>query len=122
MKLDQYVRKVADAMGLRDWRLDVKGEPPEYAYAQCRPTDGQRHAELRFGSDFEALEPERRRAIVVHELVHCHIAQLQWQVEKDLERHLGPSTDRVFFDSFRRNVEYAVDAIAEALAPHLPLP
>lgn len=121
-ELERYVRDIADEVGLRDWRFDVKGEPGDDAYARCEPVDGQRYAVLRFGSDFEKLEPERRRAVVVHELVHCHTASLQSQVESDLAPHLGPSVDRMFFDSFRRNVEYAVDAVAEALAIHLPLP
>lgn len=117
-----YIRWVADTMDLRDWVFDVSYEPPSdpEAYATCRPILGRRRAVLKFCADFREMEPDVQRNTIVHELVHCHMAGLQSQAELDLESLLGKPTDAVFFSAFRRNVEYAVDGLAGAIAKHMP--
>jgi len=120
--LGKYIRWVADEMELRDWHIDLMRESAEKGtLAQVHPTFGRKHVEVRFCARFRALPPEEQRNTVVHELVHLHTAAMQSQVEKDLEQHLAQGTDRVFFDSFQRNLEYAVDGLANALAKHMPL-
>jgi hypothetical protein len=42
-------------------------------------------------------------------------------VRTDLEEFLGKQTDQVFYNGFRRQVEYSTDAIATAIAKHMPL-
>lgn len=39
----------------------------------------------------------------------------------DIQTHLGLAAARIWEDSFRRSIEYSTDAIADALAKHLPL-
>ena len=121
--LGEYIRSVADAMELRDWTLELSHGPPdlEDSFAEVTPTDGRKIAVIAFCEEFRRLEPTKQRMIVVHELVHCHTAMVQHQVERDLEKHLGLPVDRIFFHSFRRNLEYAVDGLTHALAKHLPL-
>lgn len=119
--LGEYCRDVADRIELRDWHIDLSHEPagdPAWATSEC--IFGRRRVVLRFCEEFRSLTPDDQRNVVVHELVHCHLAALQSQLERDLERHLGLGADRVFFDSARRNLEYAVDGLASALAKHLP--
>lgn len=121
-ELGRYIRWVADAIGLRDWELDLMLEPAEEGHvAEVDPTFGRRHAELRFCAKFRERDPEAQRNAVVHELVHCHLAPLQSQVEDDLDQLLGKPADLVFSLAFRRNLEYSVDALAEAIAEHMPL-
>ncbi len=124
--LGSYMRECADAMELRDWHLDLSHEGPEphhgNAYASAEPIFGQRRAVFRFCSTFRELRPDEQRNIVVHELVHCHLASIQSMVEKDLEEPLGKAVDAMFFSAFQRSVEYATDALAAAIAKHLPLP
>lgn len=129
-ELGRYVRYVADEMGLRDWHLELLAEPPDgqaigddhITLADVSPSPGRRHATIRFCADFRELNPETQRMAVVHELVHLHLAPLQHQCENDLSAEmLGGPASHVFFCGFRRNLEYAVDAMTCALAPHLPL-
>lgn len=129
-ELGRYVRWVADEMGLRDWHFDLDVEPPDdpemyegqqRAFADVCPTPGRRHAKMRFCEDFRfGLTADQQRMAVVHELVHCHLAALQHQCECDLDPLLGRPAITVFFNGFRRNLEYAVDGITAALTPHFP--
>lgn len=122
-ELKRYIRWVANEMLLADWTFDVKWESPSDpdALANCTPIFGRKRATLRFCDDFRNLVADEQRDTVVHELIHCHFAPAQCQVEKDLERHLGVQADQLFFESFKRNVEYAVDGLAGAIAKHMPL-
>lgn len=120
--LARYIRQAADALELRDWTFDLMRKPSEEdAYAMVWPTYGQRNARIAFCANFRDLEPELQRGTVVHELIHCHLAALQSQMENDLDGHLSSVAESLFFRSVRRNLEYAVDGLERAIAPCLPL-
>jgi hypothetical protein len=121
--LCRYVRWVADVVELRDWTIVIAHDPPadDDIYAHVAPTDGRKIATVRFCAGFRDLEPDKQRMVVVHELVHLHLAPLQFQCEDDLHPLWGKAVDTVFFASFRRNIEYAVDGITHAIAKHMPL-
>ncbi len=121
-ELDRYVRWIADEIGLRDWTIDLQHEPcDEDCNAQANLVYGRRLVRIRVSRDFRGYDRERVRQTTVHELVHCHFAAADNQVQHNLPDHLGQQGSRLFFDAFRRNMEYGVDAIAGALAPHMPL-
>jgi hypothetical protein len=119
-----YVRRLADMVGLCDWRFVVLEEAPADtdAVANVTPVAGRKYAEFRFRPDFFDDGPEERRATVLHELIHCHLAAISEQVRSDLLTHLGQATYDVFVAAFLRQLEYAVDGMAEAWAELLPLP
>lgn len=125
--LSEYVRWVADVIGLRDWTFELL--PSEAledtdggkTLASCATADGRRFAVIRFDRGFKDTSPTDQRDTVVHELVHCHLSNLQWQFENDLKVHLAPHVFMALNASFERNVELAVDALAGAIAKHLPL-
>lgn len=121
-----YVWSLKDAMGLRDWIVHVVSYPPVSDERECHavihPEDGKHEATVKFDADFLDEDPEEQRYIVCHELIHCHLNQVQWQVEDDLPTLLGLSAHQAFFSSFTRNVETAVDSMARAWAELLPLP
>lgn len=120
--LGQYIRWIADEIGLRDWTLHLLDETAdEDCNAQTRLIFGRKLASIRVATEFRELEPERIRQTIVHELVHCHFAAATNQVEHDLSEHLGSQASNLFFAGFLRNLEYGVDAVAGALAPHMPL-
>lgn len=122
--MGRYIREMADLMGLRDWRFDLNYYPPtdDGAFAEIAPDDGKQSATIRFGADFPTYDREQQRAIVVHELVHCHLDLIQQQARKDLPRLLGQPAYDAFFPSFVRGIERGVEGIAQAWAVTLPLP
>lgn len=120
--LGLYIRWVGDAMELRDWTFELsRKEPDTDAFATVTPTYGRKIAVIDLCPDFRAMAPEKQRHVIVHELVHCHLEPAASMVRSDLEKHLGETTDRVFWDGFKRQVEYGVDALASAIAKHMPL-
>jgi hypothetical protein len=132
---ERYLRMLAVHMKLGEWTFDVSSDPaqdialtpgmnPEttQAIADVQATPGRKHALIRLCDDFEKREPEERRYVLVHELVHIHLATVQEMSENDLDDMLGAPAASVWFRSFRRSLEYAVDGIATAMAEKLPLP
>lgn len=117
--LAKYIRQAADHMALRDWTFELKAEPAEPGcYAMVWPVYGQRHANIAFCENFRTLDPEVQRGTIIHELIHCHLAVLQSQMEDDLEGELSRQADAVFFKSVRRSLEFAVDGLERALSQH----
>ena len=118
-----YLRDLADVMGLRDWEIDLAREDasgPDTG-ASCSTTYGRKVATIHFGADFFYESPETQRYYCVHELLHCHFRAIV-EARDGLEDLLGTPANLVFVDRMRSAEEWAVDAIAGAIAPFLPLP
>lgn len=119
--LMEYVRWIADHMGLRDWRFSILHDPCESsALAICTPTEGQRMAALEFAADFRELDPDVQRMTVVHELLHCHHAHTQDIARLHTTQFMGQHAYDAFHQTYRLVHEYAVDAVARAWAEDLP--
>ncbi len=120
--LGRYVRWVANEMELRDWTVTIGAdhcEPLLEGNATC--TYGQRHLAIEFGEHFRDRDPEEQRETVVHELVHAHLDVCWKMVQADLADALGKPVYYVFCDSYRRAMEYSVDALSKTIAKHMPL-
>jgi hypothetical protein len=129
----EWTRSVANRIGLRDWTLhfdwdhDAGHDLPEGHYAEgCEGASiqtiyGRRHAVLRLGDGFREYAPDKQRQYLVHELVHCHVNRLLDFVDTDLKGILGRPTWDLLSAAFERELEYAVDALADVLAPQQPL-
>jgi hypothetical protein len=114
---ERYLRYLLDRLDLTDWVVELKPEPAEEG---ASPTFGQCRAALYLGADFAKLPPKRASEILVHELVHCHVAGVQHHAESDeLEELLGKGAYAAWFLGFRQLNENAVDAIAIAWARRL---
>lgn len=125
--IELYTRRIADKMGLRDWEFNIvvtgdPGGPDGHKWgACCSPFTGRKLAVI-------ALHPERRdddlgefRDTIVHELTHCHLFAMWESCIDDLDGLLDDGAYEVWAAGVRRSMEYGVDAIAKALAPHMPL-
>jgi hypothetical protein len=120
--LGRYIRRVADELELRDWTLTLSNNPaPKDCYGHMTETYGRKLAVIEVCADFRNLDAEQQRHTIVHELVHCHLAPPTNMVLNDLEKELSDTTDRIFWASYKRQIEYSTDALASALAKHLPL-
>lgn len=132
--LAAYVRQVGDLMGLRDWhfRTTVTDDLHEggmenpdkdtfMAMASVLPVPGQHKAQIRFSSLFrEDNDAETQREIVVHELVHCHLADMREFVRTGTLHHLAQATYDALSFGFDLAWEHTVDDISRAWAENLP--
>lgn len=121
--LEAYTRSVADSMCLQDWTIHLDWENPagDGDGASIAWPEGRKNAAIRLSAEFTDYDAEEQRYVIVHELVHCHLASMQDTVEEDLQVHLGRPTYDIYSRSFRRALEYGVDALASALASYMPL-
>lgn len=128
-ELLRYVRFVANEIGLRDWTFNVVISEPDSDDnrdssnwgASCEPVPGRKLATLTFSPDRRHDDPRDLRATVAHELVHCHFFGVWDTCRRDVLAHLGQATYDVWIAGVERHMEYGVDAMADALASHLPL-
>lgn len=127
--LGHYVRYIADEMGLRDWTFEVEigcpdvelpwGTEPALASIEC--VDGQKFATITFAEGTKGMPKAHVRHTVVHELIHAHLNPACELVRVDAKDGFSQATYEMLMASFRRSVEFAVDGLADALAPHMPL-
>ena len=118
--VDQYLRTLAQAMGLGDWVLVISDEPADDGtVAEIDCTLGQRHARVYLCEEWLELDAVTQRDTLVHELVHAHLAQLRHLADALFATVKGGKQAEV---SFHLIEEYATEAIAQAWAPMLPLP
>lgn len=124
--LAQYVRAIADALGLRDWQFTYTDDPPgeidyEHATAAIRPTRGRKWACLWVPAKWWDESPEDRRQTIAHELLHLHFAGME-RILETVQTNLGDATWGVLRAAHLDALEMAVDGIADAIAPFMPLP
>ncbi len=109
-----YVRVLADRLSLRDWTILVKDEAPDdgTALAAAYLPYGRKRVQIYLSEDFLKADEAAQRQTVVHELLHCHFDVLERMVvdTPDMKK------------AARLCLELAVDSLADAIAPLLPLP
>jgi hypothetical protein len=120
--LTRYVAAIAEDFGLGDWEICVLDESPDSAtaLASCEAVFGRRMANLRFSHAFFHSPPEDQRNTVVHELLHAHLAATDQAVE-DHVGLLGSEARVIARNTYNTAREYAVDALAAAIADKYPL-
>ena len=110
-----YVRDVADQMQLRDWFFALMDKPSKKGLAATlQPVWGRRYAALWLAKDFHKQAPEKQRHTIVHELIHAHFAAM----DNPLQRGMKPSAVGFYVSA----MEYGIDAMADIVAPFMPLP
>jgi hypothetical protein len=118
-----YLRQLADLMELRDWRFTFAIEllKEERYAAECGITYGRRHACIRVNPETLDNAPEDIRQTFVHELVHCHTNPIRDQLD-NVEAQLGKAAYTTIHNATTDVLELATEALANALAPFMPLP
>jgi hypothetical protein len=118
--LVNYIRFVADVMGLKDWQFFVKPKPtPEYL-AYTHVWGDSRTADMCFSEDFFNLGPNMQREVICHELIHWHFDALSRFTRASFREHVGGSASVQFGISFKQGEEMLVDGIASAWARSMP--
>jgi hypothetical protein len=112
------VDRLKTVLRLADWTVEVQDDPADDdVVASINPVYGRKLATLYLCADWDERPEGEQRHTLVHELIHCHFAVPGDMVRLDLLRHLGQATYEVFWAAFRREVEFAVDGLADAFAP-----
>ena len=123
-QVGEYLRELADQLGIRDWTLQVMHDEPsrEIVGAAVQCVYGQREAEFKFRRDFPTHTPEVQRSTLIHELVHIPFEQARQYADEVLPDLLGKPASLAFMEAWRQLNEHAVDHIARTIAPGFPLP
>jgi hypothetical protein len=120
--LASYLRVLADEMGLRDWRIHLHERPSRKGSgAAMNCTTGRKIVEVWVNAKFAFDDPDAQRHYLVHELVHVHF----WPLEVERDDVAGQHDSAWMRDHAmreRRIEELGVDAMADLLAPFMPLP
>jgi hypothetical protein len=127
-ELGDYVRAIADQVGLRDWTIELQiGEPAddspafENAMASIECVDGRKYALITVTHALRDEPREDLRDTICHELIHAHLNAACEVVRVDIREWFPQATHILMFEGYRRLTETAVDALAGAVAPHMPL-
>lgn len=117
-----YIVHLRDLLKLSEWRVFLSNALPDGpdAHAQIECTYGRRSATIRVCHDWEQSTPEDQRNAITHELLHCYFTPIQSVMNRAGEV-FGDQASIVSAYHLEQ-MEYAIDGIATAIAPLLPLP
>jgi len=118
----EYVRAVADSIGLRDWEIaiDLDSTPAPDHEAEIGTTDGQR-AVVSVAADFWTSTQEKQRRTIVHELCHLPLDRIRTS-GGIAQQAMSPDAYRLFEATIQAAEEHAVEHFARVLSPLLPMP
>lgn len=120
--LNEYIQKLKDKIGLRDWVIYLSKEPTsEGQHATFQAFYGQKRGIIEVNEDFRKYPAGYIRMTIVHELVHCHLAGSLDVMIHDLPDLLTADQYDSFFANYKRHLEFGVDGIATNWAKKFPL-
>jgi hypothetical protein len=118
----EYGKQLQLLMRLDHWRVTIIDEPPpDCDNADVTWWEDKYRADMRLSDRFLRSAPEDQRYSLVHELLHLHLRGVAL-TSKGLRHHLSEAEFAWLDNRFEHEEELAVDALAELLAPFLPLP
>ena len=132
-ELTRYVRWCANEVGLRDWtinlqlatKIDVVGSYEKsslyVAMGQCHPTPGKKYADVTLQADCRKWDVGFLRRIIIHELIHCHLADMREFPRMYLFDTMPKRQYHAFMFGFDLAWEHATNAIAVDWARLLPM-
>lgn len=123
--LGEYIRMNADRLGLKDWYLVLKHEPPgsDDALAEIAVVKYRRFAHIRVCIEFRDLTTWEQTNAVIHELMHCHLQAIPQILRETLPGQLGGATSHAILEAVHAEEERICDALATALTdPAGPIP
>lgn len=113
-----YVRYVADHIGLRDHRIDVSRDSASpHCHAEVHTTTEQNFSVIRLNTPhFFGLDAERQRQIVLHELLHIHFTPFTDNLDIYLEGH-DSEASALIRRLMHRDAERTTDNFSSILTP-----
>lgn len=125
--LQEYIRLVAQQMGVLGWDFHVTPQPPlEECVLMIETKPVVHYARVFVGTFFDDSGdylggPNEQRKAVVHEVVHVIQARMfGWLREGMLKDHMALATSELMANIFREEMEIQADRLADVIARYMP--
>ena len=109
---------------LSDWTIkvvwDKASNESEDEYATNTPMGDSRHCEVRFSKRFLELDNKEMNQVIIHELMHCHLFQLEDYTVDSVDEIAPKKISALFNVGHTKHLETSIDAIADAFTEVLP--
>jgi len=117
-----YFVNLRNVLKLSEWRIILEDKLPDNpdCGAAVQTLYGRRVASVRLCYGWDDLGPERQRLYATHELLHLYFTPIQSVMDRAKEC-FGDQAE-LAASYHMEQMEYAIDGLAEAIAPLLPLP
>ena len=121
--LHGWVRRAADLLGLREWSIVVTPwrVDDETAYAGTFIRDYGDQARVSIGRRFLTIGADEQRRTLTHELLHPPFYRVTRPAIRMVTGHLGRMAEDLFRTALTDAEELAIDRLATAIAPFLPM-
>jgi hypothetical protein len=120
--LEQWCRRQADRLGLRDWAIHVSHHGPtiEGSWAESHLRDSSEETWIAVSRTFlKDHDAEQQRHSLTHELLHCHFQPITRLAERLVASELGNRTESILDLAVSITEERAIDRLAGAVAQFL---
>lgn len=131
LHIGTWMRKLADSMGLRDWRLQLKWEPSEVGedpdigptWARCQVMEQLTTTTIWVCEGYLGLHKAEKIRTMAHELIHAHLDTLYNIGDRTVQKYMGQGMYDLFSEEFHRTIEKITDLMAVAWSSTLePMP
>lgn len=116
LKIAVSLRWMADAMGLRDWRLQLKWEvadkDEDSCYARIQVINEISTANIWLAESFAHIDEWEQRRALCHELIHIHLDAIVNVGDEVCRKYLGAVGYEMLGDEMNKAVEKATEAMA----------
>lgn len=118
--VQEYVNRAAAVLGLAHWKIEVSKHPcEEDSWADIEVSQNLWNATLRVSAEFWSLDPQEKRRVIAHELLHVHYAGAERSIES-LDGVIGKEAYEILSNIFNVEVERAADALSTPVSRLLP--
>lgn len=114
--VESYLAYLQRVLRLQDWTITVDWAKPtgKDALATMTQMSDSKHATIRLSPEFTTAAPELQGQILVHEMVHCHLFQMESLASTAVSTLAGKRAAAVFDLAYTASNEVATDALADA--------
>jgi hypothetical protein len=118
LRIELFLLQAIPHLELADWRIELKDEPAmDGADACITPVEGSKLGLLQVSANFFGLTPARQKHVLLHELVHLLVKDVDQAVAMTLPDLLGKPAFHAFYQQYSQHVEVLVDTVAYVVEP-----
>ena len=117
--VEDYINYLQGILRLQDWTIAIDWSKPtrKDSLATMTQMPDSKHATLRLSPEFTTQAPQLHGQILIHEMVHCHLFQLEGLAASTLSVLGDKQIAAVFNVAYTASNEVATDALADAFYP-----